>query len=161
MAESVRDIPEETRQYTLEELTLSPEERRHVESRGALMAAIDAAIPDLGNREVEECADRIMRDWLPAALEGCAVVQLPDLIELPKFQGCTDSNPDRCACSEPALVCEACGDEIVEGMQAYVITVKDAPWLGDRDSDQSWSNVWWHATCDLRASGSGVGEHHG
>lgn len=87
---------------------------------------------------------------LSAVLTDRALVPAPDLVELPKFQGCTDSDPDRCACGEPALVCEACQEEIDEGMSAYVITVKDAPWLTDDDSGQSWSNVWWHATCDQR-----------
>lgn len=71
--ELVRDIPEEERRYTLEDLTLSPAERERVELRGLLMAAIhdglDGAITgQVSDRGVERCADHILREWVPRFL---------------------------------------------------------------------------------------------
>lgn len=74
MPDSIRDIPED-RQYTLEELTLSPAERERFEVRGLLMAAIhdglDGAITgQVSDRGVERCADHILREWVPRLLAG-------------------------------------------------------------------------------------------
>ena len=89
---------------------------------------------------------------LQAALTGRTVLPLPELVELPKFQGCTDSDPDRCACGEAALLCAVCDEEIEDGMSAWTVSEKGRPWLRDDDHDQEWSHVWWHVNCDERGT---------
>lgn len=102
--------------------------------------------------------ERMVANALSAALARCTVTPEPDLIELPKFQGCTNSNPDLCACGESALMCAACDEEIEDNSRAYTMREKCKPWLADNDPDQEWQDVWWHFSCDERAAGSQVGD---
>lgn len=102
-----------------------------------------------------------LRALAEAALAGRTVAPEPELIELPKFQGCTNSNPYLCACGEAALMCAACDEEIEDNSRAYTMREKCKPWLADDDRDQEWQDVWWHASCDQRSAGSQVGDQHG
>lgn len=156
MSEPVRDIPEEMAEKAA---------RRAVH---ALARQLDMDPDKLWATALQPSE----RDWyrsearavLSAALAGRQVLPEPELIELPKFQGCNNSNPDLCACNDAPLLCTVCGYEIEDGMQAFALTRPMRPWIPDDGPEQEWETVWWHYTCDLRpasgvhAAGSGLGE---
>jgi hypothetical protein len=72
-------------------------------------------------------------------------------IEGTAFPGCTNNNPDLCACETwQPIECVACDQEIVDGTQAYTLATPEFPFLGDSHPDQEWSTVFWHVTCDER-----------
>lgn len=66
------------------------------------------------------------------------------------FEGCTDRNPDVCACATAEDVeCSACGEVIEPGTPTYA-RVEGQPWMDPDDLDQEWITLWWHAACDTR-----------
>lgn len=72
----------------------------------------------------------------------------PELFTIPEFGGCTNTNPDFCACNEGSIFCTACDDEIGEGEEVYALQVDVMPWTsGDPDK---WEDMIWHARCDQR-----------
>lgn len=95
--------------------------------------------------------DSLIRTALSAALAGRTVIDLPEMVTIPTFAGCTDSNPDNCACGESALCCTACGDQIEDGAHAYALTTPTCPWIDPDGEGQQWETTWWHDSCDLRA----------
>lgn len=69
------------------------------------------------------------------------------------FQGCSDSNPDNCACGswEPPS-CNACQEDCKEGDEVLMLSAPDLVYLADSHPDQSWTYWLWHVRCDERAS---------
>jgi hypothetical protein len=96
-------------------------------------------------------AENIVRDLLEAALAGRMVFGQPELIEIPKFQGCPNSNPDLCACGESAICCAACGDDIEDSARAYTFRFIGCPWEADNSPEQEWGDIFWHESCDNRS----------
>lgn len=96
------------------------------------------------------------RAVLSAALAGRTVLPEPESHTLPTFQGCTDADPFTCACSDGPICCDACGDEIEQGMPVFMARVPNSPWMNAHE--QEWTDFIWHDRCDLRAAGSGSGE---
>lgn len=93
------------------------------------------------------------------AILAAGYVRVPiELVEVPRFQGCTDSNPDNCACSDSPVCCDACGDEIDEGSQVYSAVVPCRPWAAPESPSQDWQVVWWHTNCDLRGGSVSGGD---
>lgn len=148
-----RDIPEEMVEKAAD----------GIEDLLQMLGVLPGEAPQDGYRD-EPYARTIARAALSAALAGRQVVPEPELIELPKFQGCNNSNPDLCACNDAPLLCTVCDYEIEDGMQAFALTRPMRPWIPDDGPEQEWETVWWHYTCDLRpasgvhAAGSGSGE---
>lgn len=81
---------------------------------------------------------------------GYVRVPRPELVTLPTFKGCTNSNPDYCACNEGAICCAACGDEIDEGSEAWALSRPLLPWTGPEGDGQEIEDLVWHTNCDLR-----------
>ena len=68
------------------------------------------------------------------------------------FEGCTDRNPDVCACATPEDVgCSACGEVIEPGTLTYA-RQEGQPWMDTDDPEQDWITLWWHAACDTRTT---------
>lgn len=158
--EAMTDITDEMIEAAAVQIYGGPHHRYKAEDGGGLVeytVAWNEVIEKLGIEE-RVVYLRQARRILEAALAGRTVVEQPELITIPKFQGCTDSNPDLCACGEAALMCAACNEEIEDGAQAYTVREKCCPWLLDADPDQQWQDAWWHASCDERSGGSQVGD---
>lgn len=164
MSEPVRDIPEEMVEKAARELFGGPHYRTKVVGGDIVEYTVtwdEAEEPGPYGRAVHRGQARRV---LSAALAGRQVLPEPELIELPKFQGCNNSNPDLCACNDGPLLCTVCDYEIEDGMQAFAVTRPMRPWIPDDGPEQEWETVWWHYTCDLcpasgvHAAGSGSGE---
>lgn len=82
----------------------------------------------------------------------------PELITMPVFKGCTNTNPDYCACNEGPVCCAACGEEIDEGAQAYAARFPLYQWMPPDAPGQEWEDQLWHTNCDLRGAALRGGE---
>lgn len=92
---------------------------------------------------------------------GYVRAEQPELITMPTFNGCTDTNPDYCACNDGAVCCDACGDEIEDGSEVWALTRPLYPWAAAEGDGQEFENLLWHTNCDLRGSVSGGGNATG
>jgi hypothetical protein len=98
------------------------------------------------NRVIEELVKvRAERDRLRRDSE-------PTLLTVENgFQGCTDRNPDVCACGKDDRIwCAACSEEIEDGQEAYFLSFPEHVYLSIDHPDQEWTTVWWHKDCDQR-----------
>lgn len=68
------------------------------------------------------------------------------------FEGCTDANPDYCACAtDQQPRCEVCGQEIEPGERAWARQWPCYNTLPLNHSDQGWDVISWHDQCpDIR-----------
>lgn len=80
------------------------------------------------------------------------VSEIGDPFPMYGFQGCTDMDPDACACATDTEVeCSACGEVIEPGTPTNA-RQEGQPWLDPDDPEQDWITLWWHASCDTRTS---------
>lgn len=64
------------------------------------------------------------------------------------FQGCTDRNPDICACAtDEDLECEVCGEVIAGGLMMTTLIRLSYPLLPDDHDAQVWETHHAHADC--------------
>lgn len=69
------------------------------------------------------------------------------------FPGCTDANPNLCACENWAPpVCDRCEQDIENGQRVHELTRIAYPYLPVDDRDQEWEHFIWHDQC--RGNGS-------
>ena len=68
--------------------------------------------------------------------------------EMGGFEGCTDQNPDVCACGNyEQPTCEICGQEIEPGEQAWARQWPCYNTLPLDSAEQDWDVISWHARC--------------
>ena len=83
---------------------------------------------------VENDAGALMEPWGPFEMGG--------------FEGCTDRNPDYCACATDVQpVCGVCGQEIEPGERAWARQWPEYNTLPLDHDDQEWCIVSWHDEC--------------
>lgn len=64
------------------------------------------------------------------------------------FTGCTDRNPDYCACGEDSEVtCNVCDEPIEDGQLIQSITYPGNPYFDAYSPDQHWEHEYWHTVC--------------
>ena len=79
--------------------------------------------------------------------------------EMGGFEGCTNQSPDHCACAtDQQPTCEACGQEIEPGEQAWSRQWPCYNTLPLAHPDQEWDVIWWHDACPIPPA---VGESGG
>ena len=79
-----------------------------------------------------------------------AVGPIGDALPMYGFKGCTNRNPDVCACAtDEDVECVVCGEVIEPGVPTYA-RQEGQPWMDCDDPEQEWITLWWHATCDTR-----------
>ncbi|MFJ7620039.1 hypothetical protein ACIQYZ_14685 [Rhodococcus erythropolis] len=91
--------------------------------------------------EVETLRERVRRDEpsMPAEYNG-------------GFGGCTDRNPDVCACGQDTdEECSICGEVIESGEMCQMLTRAVHPGLPNHHRDQDWEHIVWHADCATKA----------
>lgn len=91
--------------------------------------------------EVETLRERVRRDEpsMPAEYNG-------------GFGGCTDRNPDVCACGqETDEECSICGEVVESGEMCQMLTRAVHPGLPNHHRDQDWEHIVWHADCATKA----------
>lgn len=99
-----------------------------------------AAVPALV-AEVETLRERVRRDEpsMPAEYNG-------------GFGGCTDRNPDVCACGQDTdEECSICGEVMESGEMCQMLTRPAHPGLPNHHRDQDWEHIVWHADCATKA----------
>ncbi|WP_054492153.1 hypothetical protein [Mycobacteroides immunogenum] len=65
------------------------------------------------------------------------------------FSGCSSMNPDTCNCATwTPTECEACGEEIDDGVDVYNLIRPKYLWMSDDARGQEWENIVWHKSCD-------------
>lgn len=91
--------------------------------------------------EVETLRERVRRDEpsMPAEYNG-------------GFGGCTDRNPDVCACGQDTdEECSICGEVMESGEMCQMLTRAAHPGLPNHHRDQDWEHIVWHADCATKA----------
>lgn len=91
--------------------------------------------------EVETLRERVRRDEpsMPAEYNG-------------GFGGCTDRNPDVCACGQDTdEECSICGEVMESGEMCQMLTRAVHPGLPNHHRDQDWEHIVWHADCATKA----------
>lgn len=64
------------------------------------------------------------------------------------FEGCTDQNPEHCACAtDRQPTCELCGQEIEPGERAWARQWPCYNTLSLAHPDQDWDVISWHDEC--------------
>lgn len=68
--------------------------------------------------------------------------------EMGGFEGCTDGDPERCACAtDQQPTCEICAQEIEPGEQAWSRQWPCYNTLPLNDPDMDWDVISWHDEC--------------
>lgn len=84
----------------------------------------------------QRAGDRLLAPWGPYEMGG--------------FQGCTDVNPDVCACAtDTQPTCKVCGEEIEPGVLAWSRQWPCYNTLPLDDPHQDWDVLAWHS-CEPR-----------
>lgn len=89
-----------------------------------------------------------MPDWSMEAALG----YVHTAVEMAGFKGCTDRNPEICACATNQDVeCEVCAEVIEPGQLAIMVVRPEYPHLSADDSEQSYEYHWAHEGCSVLA----------
>ncbi|MGR6028987.1 hypothetical protein ACS7JX_19065 [Rhodococcus erythropolis] len=69
------------------------------------------------------------------------------------FGGCTDRNPDVCACGQDTgAQCDICEQDIEDGESIQTLTRSTYPYLPSHHRDQEWEHYIWHVDCATKAA---------
>ncbi|WP_234551477.1 hypothetical protein [Rhodococcus qingshengii] len=69
------------------------------------------------------------------------------------FSGCTDRNPDVCACGQDTgAQCDICEQDIEDGQMIQTLTRSTYPYLPSHHRDQEWEHYIWHVDCARKAA---------
>ncbi|MFF8327854.1 hypothetical protein ACH49M_21405 [Rhodococcus qingshengii] len=69
------------------------------------------------------------------------------------FGGCTDRNPDVCACGQDTgAQCDMCEQDIEDGQMIQTLTRSTYPYLPSHHRDQEWEHYIWHVDCATKAA---------
>lgn len=64
------------------------------------------------------------------------------------FTGCTDRNPDFCACGTwTPLLCASCDEEMHDGDEAWGLQRPMYEGIPDGHEEQEWEYLTWHRNC--------------
>lgn len=100
-----------------------------------------AALPALV-AEVEALREKVRRDE-PTEPEPYA----------DSFGGCTDRNPDICACGQDTgAQCDICEQDIEDGQMIQTLNRAIHPYLQSHHRDQEWEHYIWHVDCATKAA---------